>query len=307
MSNKVVIIGTGNVGMSYAYALLNQQTQVNELVLLERNKGALDGEVLDLKDALAYSPSSMKISAGDYSDCADADIVCICAGARQVPGESRLDLKRKNAEIIKEIVSETVKSNFDGIFLVVSNPMDVMTYLTWHYSKFPLHRVIGSGTTLDTARLRFNIGEILGITPKSIQAHVIGEHGDSGFIPWSRARLSLQDINDMLTEEQKQEVSEKVRSAAYTIIEKKGSTHFGIGVALARITEVILGDENAVLTVSNYDPENQIFYGSPAVVGSDGVKHRIELSLDNHERECLDRSIGVISDAIGAVLPSTDD
>lgn len=302
MGNKVAIIGTGNVGMSYAYALLNQQTQVNELVLIDVNKDAARGEALDLKDALAYSHSSMKISDGEYSDCADADLVCICAGARQAPGETRLDLTRKNATIFEDIVTQVVASNFDGIFLVVSNPLDVMTYLTWHYSRFPLHRVIGSGTTLDTARLRYNVGNILDVDPKDVQAHVIGEHGDSGFIPWSRARLSIQNLNDILTDEQKHDVSERVRNAAYTIIGKKGSTHYGIGGALARITRAIFSDENTTLPVSNYDPKSHIFYGSPAVIGREGVKRRLDFDLDENEQAQLDHSIKIISDAIDSVI-----
>ncbi|MCL2444647.1 L-lactate dehydrogenase [Candidatus Saccharibacteria bacterium] len=302
MNNKVAIIGTGNVGMSYAYALLNQQSQVNELLLVDINKDDAEGEALDLRDALAYAPSTMKIRAGEYADCADADIVCICAGARQAPGETRMDLIRKNAAIFKDMIAEIKKSNFDGIFLVVSNPVDVMTYLTWHYSGFPRHRVIGSGTTLDTSRLRVAVGSCLEVDSRDVRAYVIGEHGDSGFVPWSKADIGYKDIGNFISGEKRHEIEEKVRNAAYTIINKKGSTYYGIGMALARITKAIFNNENTVLPVSNHDPLGGIFYGYPAVVGREGIKRRLELELSDHEQDLLMHSIHVIKDAIDSVI-----
>ena len=169
---KVVLIGCGNVGMSYAYALLNQRTSVNELVLIDLNKDRIEGEVMDLNHCLPYAPSKISINIGEYSDCKDANIVMIAAGAAQKPGETRMDLIHKNASIFKNIVEEVMKSGFSGIFLVATNPLDVMTYLTYKYSKLPANRVIGSGTSLDTARLQNIIGKKLCINPKNIQGFV---------------------------------------------------------------------------------------------------------------------------------------
>lgn len=166
MNNKVVIIGCGNVGMSYAYALLNQRTYVNRLVLIDLNKDRIEGEVMDLNHCLPYAPSKISINIGDYQDCKDANIVMIAAGAAQKPGETRMDLIHKNAAIFKDIIDKVMASGFNGIFLVATNPLDVMTYLTYKYSKLPANKVIGSGTSLDTARLQNIIGKKLCINPK---------------------------------------------------------------------------------------------------------------------------------------------
>ena len=182
MKNKVVLIGCGNVGMSYAYALLNQRTYVNELVLIDLDMKRVEGEVMDLNHCLAFAPSKIDIKAGDYKDCKEASIVVIAAGANQKIGETRMDLINKNSAIFKDIVTKVVDSGFNGIFIVATNPLDVMTYLTYKYSKFPHQKVIGSGTILDTARLRYLIAEKIKINPKNVHAYVIGEHGDSEFV-----------------------------------------------------------------------------------------------------------------------------
>ena len=202
MKNKVVIIGCGNVGMSYAYAIVNQQTFVNELVLIDLDKDRVIGEVMDLNHCLAFSPSKISIKAGDYSDCADASIVCIAAGANQNPGETRMDLINKNSVIFKSIVDSVMSNGFAGIFLIATNPLDVMTYITWKYSGIDSSRVIGSGTSLDTSRLKYMIGERLDVNPKDVHAFVMGEHGDSEFVPWSNANISLQNIRDYLTDDE---------------------------------------------------------------------------------------------------------
>ena len=206
MNNKVVIIGCGNVGMSYAYALLNQRTYVNRLVLIDLNKDRIEGEVMDLNHCLPYAPSKISINIGDYQDCKDANIVMIAAGAAQKPGETRMDLIHKNAAIFKDIIDKVMASGFNGIFLVATNPLDVMTYLTYKYSKLPANKVIGSGTSLDTARLQNIIGKKLCINPKNIQGFVIGEHGDSEFIPWSNANIGLQNIREYMTLEEMKEI-----------------------------------------------------------------------------------------------------
>jgi len=301
MNNKVVIIGCGNVGMSYAYALLNQRTYVNELVLIDLNKDRIIGEAMDLNHCLAFAPSKIKIKVGDYSDCKDAKIVCIAAGANQNPGETRMDLINKNSVIFKSIVDNVMNSGFDGIFLVATNPLDVMTYLTYKYSNLSPNRIIGSGTSLDTSRLRYLISDKLNISPKNVHAYVIGEHGDSEFVPWSNANIGLQNINDYLNEEDKEQICLEVKNAAYEIINKKGATYYGIGMCLVRITNAILGDENAIITVSTYDKENDVFIGLPAILNNTGIKDRIYIELNEDETKKLQNSINIIKDAINKI------
>ena len=299
--NKVVIIGCGNVGMSYAYALLNQRTSVNELVLVDLNKERAEGEAMDLNHCLAFAPSKIDIRCGDYSDCNDAKIVVIAAGANQNKGETRMDLIYKNSKIFKSIVGEVVKSGFKGIFLVAKNPLDVMTYLTWKYSGFDSHRVLGSGTSLDTSRLRYLIGEKLGIGPKNIHAYVIGEHGDSEFVPWSNATVGLQNIGKFLSIEEKKQIADEVKNAAYKIIDRKGATYYGIGMCLVSITNAILGDENKIITVSTYDKENDVFIGLPTIVNKRGSKGRVFVDLTEEETSQLQHSIDVIKEALNQI------
>ena len=301
MNNKVVIIGCGNVGMSYAYALLNQRTYVNELVLIDLNQDRIIGEAMDLNHCLAFAPSKIAIKAGDYSDCRDASIVCIAAGANQNPGETRMDLINKNSKIFKNIVKNVMDNGFDGIFLVATNPLDVMTYLTYKYSCLPCHKIIGSGTSLDTARLRYLVGEKLSISPKNVHGYVIGEHGDSEFVPWSKMTIGLQSVESFLDINELSKIEEDVRNAAYEIINKKGATYYGIGMCLVRITNAILGDENTIITVSNYDETNDVFVGLPAVINKSGVHKKIFVELNEEETKKLQNSIDVIKDAISKI------
>ena len=240
MKNKIVLIGCGNVGMSYAYALLNQYSYVDELILIDLDKERIEGEAMDLNHCLSYSPSKVSVRVGDYLDCKDARIVVIAAGAAQEVGETRMDLIHKNSKIFKSIVGNVMSSGFDGIFLVATNPLDVMTYLTLKYSGLDSNRVIGSGTTLDTARLRYLISNKINICPKDIEAYVIGEHGDSEFVAWSNANIALTGIDFFLNEEEKNNIEEEVRNSAYEIIKRKGATYYGIGMCLVRITSAIL-------------------------------------------------------------------
>lgn len=298
MNNKVVVIGCGNVGMSYAYALLNQRTNVGELVLIDLDEERVEGEVMDLNHCLAFAPSQINIKAGSYEDCKDAKLVVIAAGANQNPGETRMDLINKNSAIFKNIVTSVTKSGFDGIFLVATNPLDVMTYLTWKYSKFPSSKVLGSGTSLDTSRLRYLIGSKIGVSPKNIHAYVVGEHGDSEFVPWSNANVGLQNIKKFLNEEELEEICDEVKNAAYEIINKKGATYYGIGMCLVRITNAILGDENAIITVSSYDEDNDIYIGIPSILNKDGVKSRIYINLTDDEKNKLQSSVDIIKKTI---------
>ena len=298
MKNKVIIIGCGNVGMSYAYALVNQKTHVNELCLIDLDKNRVKGEVMDLNHCMPYSPSKIDIKVGSYEDCKDAKLIVIAAGANQKPGETRMDLIYKNAKIFKDIIKNVMKNDFNGIFLVATNPLDVMTYITWKYSGLPTRKVIGSGTFLDTSRLRYLVGEKLGINPKNVHGYVIGEHGDSEFIPWSNVNVGLQNIDDFLSNQEKKEIENNVRNAAYEIIDKKGNTSYGIGVCLVRITNAILGDEKSVMVVSNYDKNNDVYVGLPCILGRLGVINKIYFNLNEEETKKLQNSIDVIKEAI---------
>ncbi len=298
MKNKVAIIGCGNVGMSYAYALLNQRTYVNELILIDLNYEKTVGEAMDLNHGLAFAPSNLITKAGTYQDCKDAKIVVIAAGANQNPGETRMDLIHKNDKIFASIIKEVNKSGFDGIYIIATNPVDVMTYITWKHSGFAPNKVIGSGTTLDTARLRYEVAKKINIHPKNVHAYVIGEHGDSEFVPWSNANIGIQNIRDFLEEEELEEICYNVRNAAYHIIEKKGNTSYGIGMSLVRITNAILGDENLILSVSSYDEENDVFIGGPTIVNKNGADKRIFVKLNEEETEKMNNSITVLKNAI---------
>lgn len=301
MNNKIVIIGCGNVGMSYAYALLNQNTNVNELVLIDLDKERAVGEAMDLNHGIAFAPGRINIKAGNYSDCKDADIVCIAAGANQNPGETRMDLINKNSVIFKSIVTEVMKNEFDGIFLIATNPLDVMTYLTWKYSNLPHSRIIGSGTSLDTSRLRFMIGEKLNISPKSVHAYIIGEHGDSEFAPFSNATIGLQNIHNFLNDDELNKIYLNVKNAAYEIINRKKATYYGIGMCLVRITNAILNNENSIITVSSYDKENDIFMGIPSIINRNGVRERVYVELNEEETEKLQNCVNIIKDAINSI------
>ena len=301
MNNKVVLIGCGNVGMAYAYALVNQKVYIDELVLLDINKDKALGEAMDLNHCQAYSPSKIKITVGDYSDCKGAKIVVIAAGANHGPGETRMDLIYKNSEIFKTIVSDVMNSGFDGIFVVATNPLDIMTFLTLKYSGLPNNRVIGSGTTLDTARLRFLLSERVGVCPKNIEAYVIGEHGDSEFVPWSNVNIAYRKISDILSDEELDDIEDEVRNSAYEIIERKGATAYGIGMCLVRITNAIIEDKNIILPVSSWDKENEICISTPAIVGRNGVKKKIFVPLNYIESKKIIKSIRVIKDAISKV------
>lgn len=298
MNNKVVIIGCGNVGMSYAYSLLNQRSYVHELVLIDINEDKALGEAMDLNHGLSFAPSKIDIKAGNYSDCRDAKIVVIAAGANQEVGETRMDLIYKNNTIFKSIVEQVMQSGFRGIFMIATNPVDVMTYVTWKYSKLDSSRVIGTGTTLDSSRLRYEIGKELNISPKNVHAYVLGEHGDTEFVPWSNATIGLTDISEFIDEERRNSIEDKVRNVAYDIIKKKGNTSYGIGMSMARITNAILGNENAILTISSFNKENDVFVGGPTIINQNGVNKRLFIPLTKEEEDKLSHSIKTLKDAI---------
>ena len=305
-NRKVVLIGTGMVGMSYAYALLNQGA-CDELVLIDIDKERARGEAMDLNHGLAFSSSNMKIYAGEYSDCADADIVVIAAGVAQKPGESRLDLLQRNTSVFKSIVDPVTQSGFNGIFLVATNPVDIMTRITCALSGFNPRRVLGSGTALDTARLRYLLGEYFSVDPRNMHAYVIGEHGDSEFVPWSQAMLATKPILEICKEsggkyhyEDMEKISEEVRGAAQKIIRAKKATYYGIGMAMVRITKAIFGNENSVLTVSammrgDYG-ETEVFIGVPCIVNRNGIQRVITLSLTEEELKKFQNSCATLKE-----------
>lgn len=307
-SKKIVLIGTGMVGMSFAYSALNQNL-CDELVLIDINEKRANGEAMDLNHGLAFSSSSMKIYCGGYGDCGDADIAVICAGVNQKPGESRLELLQRNTKVFASIVPRVVQSGFDGIFLVATNPVDIMTRVTFELSGFNAAKVIGTGTTLDTARLRYLMGEYFEVDPRNIHAYVIGEHGDSEFVPWSQAILAVKPIQDVLADnsqtysmEELEKISADVRTAAQEIIEAKGATYYGIGMAIVRIARAILTDENSVLTVSvrlrgEYGCKKDVFIGNPCFVNAGGAKRILEMKLTDDEIEKLNNSCNILNDS----------
>ena len=300
-NNKIMIVGTGNVGASIAFALLNQRTAVNEIILTDIIAKDAEGEAMDLTDALAVAPSYIKIKNGTYKDAKDCDVVVITAGAAQRPGETRMELLKKNVNILKGMVEQIMESGFNGIFLVVTNPMDVLTYYTWKFSGLPAEKVIGSGTVLDSARLRFRLGSFLGVNPKSIHAYQVGEHGDSELTLYSLADLGGQKITSILPKETLKDISEYVRNEAYDIIEKKGATHYGIATCCVQILNCILNDEMRVLPVSSYDTFSDTCFGWPTVVGREGIVRRLDIKISEKEGIELQKSINVLKDAISQI------
>ena len=301
---KIVLVGTGFVGMSMAYSMLNRGG-INELVLIDINKDKTIGEEMDLSHGLPYAPQKMNIKAGEYSECKDAEIVVITAGITQKPGQSRLELTSINAKMMKEITQNIMESGFDGVIIVASNPVDVMTYVVAKESGLPKNKVIGSGTVLDTARLRYLMADYFKVSSKNIHAYIMGEHGDSSFVPWEHAYLGCKKIKDIMKDnnlpmEDLKKIHEDVVNAAYEIIEKKKATYYGIGMALNRLVRAVLDDENSVLTVSTY-LENQygqsdIYIGVPAIINSNGVREIIRLELNEEEEKKLDESCKLIKD-----------
>ena len=302
MLNKVMIVGTGNVGATIGYALVNQHSGVRELILTDLDSADAEGEALDLNDCLAVAPTSMNIKAGSYKDAKDCDIIIITAGAAQKPGETRLELLQKNAKIIKSIVDEIMQSGFNGIFLLVTNPVDVISYLTWQYSGLPPEQIIGSGTVLDSARLRLKIAKALDVHPKSVHAYQIGEHGDTEFALWSSANLGGHLIKKLMSSKELDQIENFAKNEAYEIINKKGATYYGIGACVANIVSNILNDERRVLPVSSYDDFSGIFTGFPTVLGKSGVVRRLNLQMTEQESLKMQHSINTIKSAINTII-----
>ncbi|MDN8624275.1 MULTISPECIES: L-lactate dehydrogenase [Corynebacterium] len=298
LGNKIVLIGAGDVGIAYAFALINQGV-CDELAIIDIDEKKTAGNVMDLNHGVVWASSPTNVKVGTYDDCADAAMVVVCAGAAQKPGETRLQLVDKNIKILNSIIGDVMKHDFDGIFLIASNPVDILTYATWKISGLPKERVIGSGTVLDSARFRSMLGDMYDVAPSSIHAYIIGEHGDSELPVLSSSTVGGVSMRKKLEKDPElhgrlEKVFEETRDAAYTIIDAKGSTSFGIGMGLARITRAVLQNQNVVLPVSAYLQgeygEDDIYIGTPALVNRGGIHRVIELELDDHEAEQMKAS-----------------
>jgi L-lactate dehydrogenase len=309
-STKIAIVGAGNVGATFAYALLGSGL-ASQIVLIDANKARAEGEAMDLNHAVPLTHST-SISAGDLADCAGAAITVITAGTAQKPGETRLDLVKRNYGILQSIIPEVVKANPDGLLLIASNPLDVLSYAAVKLSGLPPSRVIGSGTILDTARFRYLLSQHAGVDPRSVHAYIIGEHGDSEVPVWSLANIagmSLTDYCKMNCEAFDPKVYDKIfentRDAAYHIIELKGATYYGIGMGLVRIVEAILRGQNTVLSVStlinDYYGIDDVYLSLPCVIGREGVQKFMRLPLNEKEIEGLQRSAGILKDTLRSI------
>lgn len=303
---KIMLVGTGFVGMSFAYSLLSEKG-IDELVLVDVNQDKARGEQMDLSDGLLYANTKMKITAGTYEDAKDTNIVVLTAGAAQKPGQSRLELVKINANITKGVCEELKKNNFDGLLVVANNPVDIMTYVAWKTSGLPKKHVIGSGTVLDSARLRHALSERLGFAASNIHAYIMGEHGDSSFVPWIHTYIGTKHLLEYLDENnidlsEMQDIYINVRDKAYKIIELKKATYYGIGLALKRIVSCILNNEKAILPVSSYQDgeygREGYFIGTPSVVGSNGIEQVIRLPLNENDQQRFNNSFDTLKKTI---------
>lgn len=294
--NKIVVVGTGNVGMAYAYGIITQGLNVDEIILIDiDNKKAL-GQAMDLSHCGLYTESKTIVKAGSYIDCKDAKIVLIAAGANQKSNESRLELSSRNNEIIRSITTKVVASGFNGIFLVATNPVDVMTYMVRKYSGFDASKVIGSGTSIDTARLSFLLSGKLNVNLKDINIHVIGEHGDSALAVFSGARVGALDLEDIILKSDLKQIESKVKRLPYKIIDLKGETSYAVATCLIKVTKSIINDDNSVICVSA--PYNGVYMGMPSVINSTGIKGVMKVKLTGEEATKLDESREILKETI---------
>ena len=310
-NRKVAIVGCGFVGSATAFCLM-QSGLFSEMVLIDADHDKAEGEALDIAHGIPFV-GHVNIYAGGYDDIVDAAIVIVTAGANQKPDETRLDLVHKNVGIYKSIIPEIANRNYQGILLIVSNPVDILTYVACKLSNMPENRVIGSGTVLDSARLKNKLGEHLNVDSKSVHAFIIGEHGDSEIAAWSSANVSGVPLNDFCElrghfqhEESMERIAEQVKNSAYEIISKKRATYYGIAMSVKRICEAIVRNERSILPVSRmihgeYDIEG-IALSMPAVVGEDGVQTRVPISLSEEEQVKLRQS----ADTLAGVLKELD-
>lgn len=297
--------------MSMAYTFISTGG-LDEMVLIDLDVEKAIGEVMDLQHGLPYSPQGkMKIKAGGYEECSDASIVVITAGAPQKPGETRLDLAAKNARIIKGITQEIMASGFNGIIIVASNPVDLMTYVVQKVSGLPHNQVIGSGTILDTARLRHLMSEYLDISSKNIHAYIMGEHGDSSFVPWTHVYVGCKNLLELLDEEHRDledlnEIYHQVQQSAYEIINRKRATYYGIGLSLNRLVLSILDNEHVILTVSAYQQgeygQTGLYIGTPCIINRSGIEKIMILQLNEVDQGKFDASCRTLKEIIETTI-----
>lgn len=303
-TRKAAMIGCGFVGSASAFALM-QSGLFSELVLIDANYDKAEGEAMDIAHGLPFA-GQMKIYAGDYDDIVDAAVIIVTAGAAQKPGETRLDLVNKNVNIFKSIIPEIAKRNYKGILLIVANPVDILTYTAVKLSGLPENRVIGSGTVLDTARLKYALGEHLEVDSRSVHSFIIGEHGDSEIVAWSSTNVSGIPVNDFCElrghfnhEEAMHRIADDVKNSAYDIIEKKGATYYGIAMSVKRICECIMRDEKSILPISSMMHGeygiSDICLSMPTVVGREGVETRVPIQLNEQEESALSASAEQLS------------
>ena len=303
-TRKAAMIGCGFVGSASAFALM-QSGLFSELVLIDANHDKAEGEAMDIAHGLPFA-GQMKIYAGDYDDIVDAAVIIVTAGAAQKPGETRLDLVNKNVNIFKSIIPEIAKRNYKGILLIVANPVDILKYTSVKLSGLPENRVIGSGTVLDTARLKYALGEHLEVDSRSVHSFIIGEHGDSEIVAWSSTNVSGIPVNDFCElrghfnhEEAMHRIADDVKNSAYDIIEKKGATYYGIAMSVKRICECIMRDEKSILPISSMMHGeygiSDICLSMPTVVGREGVETRVPIQLNEQEESALSASAEQLS------------
>ncbi|MEG0266007.1 MAG: L-lactate dehydrogenase [Erysipelotrichaceae bacterium] len=301
---KLVLVGTGFVGMSMAYSFLNTGG-IDELVLIDVNHEKAVGEAMDLQHGLPYARGKMSIKAGDYNDCKDASIVVISAGVAQRDDETRLDLTTRNAKIMKSVVESIMSSGFDGILVVASNPVDAMSQLAQQVSGLPRARVIGSGTILDTARLRYMMSEYLQVSSNNVHAYIMGEHGDSSFVPWTNAYIGCKSLLELLDEKGKDlnelhDIYTQVQQAGYEIVKRKKSTYYGIGLSLNHLIHAILDDENVILTISAYQNgeygQEGLYIGVPAVINRGGIREIVKIDLNEIDQAKFNKSCETIKE-----------
>lgn len=307
---KISIIGAGFVGSTTAYTLMLSGL-VSELVLVDVNRDKAEGEAMDLNHGAPFI-RPVKVMAGDYADCEGSSIVIITAGANQKPGETRIDLVKKNTEVFKSIIPELVRFCRDSILLVVTNPVDILTYITYKISGFKKEKVIGSGTVLDTARFKSLLGEHVGVDARNVHSYVLGEHGDTEVATWSItniAGMSMESFcanSNTCNDSSKNEIYEDVKKAAYHVIEKKGATYYAVGLTVRRIVEAILRDENSILTVSSlvegmYGLED-VCLSLPTIVNSTGIRNVLKLELDEREKNALVNSGNSLKEIIKQIF-----
>ncbi len=300
---KVVLIGTGFVGMSMAYTMLNRGG-VSELILIDIDEEKTKGEEMDLNHGIPFAPQKMIIKAGNYEDCKDAQVIVITAGVAQKQNETRLELAETNARVMKSIVQNIMKSGFNGVIIVASNPVDLMTYIVAKVSGLPKNKVFGSGTILDSARLRYILSKQLNVSAKNIHAYVMGEHGDSSFVPWEHTYMGCKKITEIVTDiRELNSVHKEVVNSAYEIIDRKKATYYGIGMSLSKLVKAVLDNDNSIVTVSAYLDngeygQDDIYIGVPAIINENGVREILHLELSEGDKAKLNNSSKVIKEKI---------